>query len=216
MTHKYTWLGFSQSYLQTSSHLCGEMMKNSKKIQSFFLPSLYNLKHGIECYLKTVDVILEKELSKDLKKHNIHELFQSLEKKIKSKKTYIELRLKEMKESSSPPTPGINIHIALDALDNLDQTLSDAKKLINKYYSCAVIKDKIETSFTIEDPNNTAFRYPTADMRIQLDHGSIIKKIEKQDLEEMKRDADNAQEIFNSIGFMLDIAYTEDGDTLPY
>lgn len=88
-SHRDTWIKFSQSYLYLARLACQEILnsKHSKFNKTLpntfgytpldlFIPLIYNIKHGIESYIKTLHIILD--LPYHASSHDIKILFREL------------------------------------------------------------------------------------------------------------------------------------------
>ncbi len=208
------WLQFAQSYLSMARLGCEEMVNNkykedlletgtlwdSYKITTIFIPTLYNIKHGIEVFIKFLKMSLADKLSNKDFIHNISDLFYILEDEIKRHKIADVIK----REYASKPSD-TNLNIAVKDIQNLRKFLDDIKELVIKYYHCSLFRDKIGNDFTIEDVENTAFRYPDNEMKINVEYLTVIERISKSEIEEMKNDVDKLMENFNSLGFIFTI-----------
>ena len=170
---KYDWVKFSQSYLCLARLGCQELLGEKYNITGFiskhdlkygipdlFVPILFDIKHGIEIFIKTLKIILADQLYKNEKMHNISELFVVLKEQMMKHKI-VELIKKEYSENPND----INLQLVSKDVDRLATFLENLEKLIYRYYHCAVIKEKISDDFIIEDIDNSAFRYPENNLK---------------------------------------------------
>lgn len=216
-----SWLYFSRSYLFLAKLGCKELLdpiRNRNEIygdkdffkmlyqkHDLFISTLYNVKHGIEIFIKTLKFILSGKLDEKHRIHNISYLFEILENEINSLRGEIERVIKERLKDDLDDHEKINLQEAEKSLNNLPGSLGTIKKLIDKYYRCDVIKDKIGNDFIIEDIDNTAFRYPENNLKIKLDYEKILSRILKKDIEIIFKDIVDLKDNFNTLGFILDI-----------
>ena len=88
--NKDAWLYFSQSYLQIAKLACQELIESKHNkhddnifweyhIEDLIIPIIYNAKHGIEIFIKTINLIIDNKYDEG---HNIHKLFDGLKQKI--------------------------------------------------------------------------------------------------------------------------------------
>ncbi len=207
---KYEWLHFSQSYLFLARLGCQEILGekyeqypkffSESRILHFFVPILFDIKHGIEIFIKTLKIVLADELNRDEKAHNVSELFLILKKQI-SKHKIAEL----IKRKHSENSEDIILKIANKNIDKLSIIIDDLERLIYKYYRCEIIKEKINDDFIIEDINNCAFRYPENNLKIIINYDKVLLKIDKKDIEQILKDIDELLKNLNSLGFILDV-----------
>jgi len=214
-----SWLNFSRSYLLLAKLGCKELLdsernKNEKLkdkeffkmfyyTEDLFIAILYNIKHGIEIFIKTLKLILSEKIEKS---HDIFYLFEVLEKEIKLHKEKIKSTIiKELNKSNLSDHDKVNLDEVKRNLDNLPTFLKKTKELVDKYYHCDVVKKKIKNDFIIEDIDNTVFRYPENNLKVRLDYQKILSRINKDDIKNIFQDIIDLLENFNNLGFILDI-----------
>lgn len=207
----YDWVQFSQNYLYIARLGCQEIL-NSKhsKIDSrskysyhasdLFIPIFFNIKHGIEIFIKTLKFILAEKLSKNDKKHNVSELFDLLKDEIKKHKI-----VEVIKEEREKNPNSANLEVAYNNKVKIPEFLDNLEKLILRYYHCEVLKCKLDANFTIEDLDNTAFRYPENNLKININYDEVLKKITDEDVEDILNDVNVLLKNFNELGFVLTI-----------
>lgn len=220
---KFDWLKFAQSYLIIALLACDEMIENKYKeqfpdsedevvkkyglktklidkytIHVLFLPSIYNAKHGIEVFIKTLKKIVG--VDKIPKDHNVVELFEKLKGLVKE--GHLQLIIAEAKTKNPSDS---NLPAASGDLKNIKKYIANLEKLVLKYQRCDFLKEKISSDFEIEDGDNTAFRYPENNLKIQLDYEKMLFRITKKDVEEIKKDIEALWENFNGLGYILEI-----------
>lgn len=220
---KFDWLKFAQSYLIIALLACDEMIENKYKeqfpnpkneivkkyglkpklidkyqIHVLFLPALYNTKHGIEVFIKTLKKILG--VDKVPKDHNAVELFERLKRLVNE--GHIQKVLVDAKKANSSDA---NLPAAEGDFKNIKKYIENLETLIVKYQRCDFLGVKIESDFEIEDEDNTAFRYPENSLKIQIDYEKVLLRLTKKDIEEIKKDVEALWENFNSLGYILEI-----------
>lgn len=200
--HKYDWLSFAQNFLFISKISCEKMLEKDCYIIPLFLPTLYNIKHGIEVFIKSAMVLItECELGKEDRKHSAVELFERL-------KIIINYELiKKVIEDAHKKNPDDNDfkNASKDFLPGLPQRIESLDKLVAKYQNCEIIKDKIGNYFEIDDEDNTAFRYPENNLKIKLNYDMILINIKTNDVVELLDDVKNICNNFNSLGYVLNV-----------
>lgn len=208
------WITFAQNYLKMAKLGCLQMLNNTFKDKldvdyshfskrDLFIPTLYNVRHGIEVFIKTLKFTLAEKLSKDEYRHNIHFLFDRLVEEIKKHK------IEEVIENKLKSDPNnTNLNIAKEDLKKLPKLKSEINKLVVKYYYCDFITTKIGAAFRLEDGENTLFRYPEDDYQIKINYNKVISKIDEKDVKEILEDVARLQDGFNTMGFIF-YAYKE-------
>ncbi|MBU1164571.1 hypothetical protein KKA15_03345 [Patescibacteria group bacterium] len=212
----YNWVQFSQSYLHQARLSCEAVLskklgiairygensikERKYKARDIFIPTLFNIKHGIESFIKTLKIILAEKLNKKDLKHNISELFELLKIEIKKHKI-VEVIRKEYQDNPE----SINLEIAYNNKLKIDDILKSLEKLILKYYHCEILMNKLGGSYIIEDISNTAFRYPDNNLKININYDDVLDKVSDDDLLEMLADVNNLLDNFNNLGFVLEV-----------
>lgn len=211
----YNWLIFSQSYLYLSRLGCQEILEQKYSKYKFlinvpikyrapdlFIPIFYNIKHGIESFIKTIKIILTDKLDKKDFKHNISELFETVKSEITKNRAKIEKVIKEKRKQDSE---NVNLELAEKDLSDLSALINNLEELVYKYYYCDVLKNKIGSNFFVEDINNTTFRFPDNNLQIKIDYGNMLSNIDNKDIEEILDDIEKLADNFNRLGFLLNI-----------
>lgn len=220
---KFDWLKFAQSYLAIALLACDEMIENKYKqpfpdpdeeivkkyglkpklidkykIHVLYLPALYNTKHGIEVFIKTLKKILGTD--KVPKDHNAVESFEKL------KGLVNEGHIQNVIEDAETKNPSdSNLPVAKEDLKNIQKYIANIEKLVTKYQRCDFLKEKIDSDFEIEDGDNTAFRYPENSLKIQINYEKILLRITKKDVEAIRKDIEVLWKNFNGLGYILEI-----------
>jgi len=191
---KDEWLIFSNNYLSLAELACREMLEHKYNkfddnrsdpafnTPDLFISTIYNIKHSAEIFIKNLRIILKGKLEN--KGHNTKELFKLLKKEINLNhiKKVIEKEFlnKEVKDQY--------LSAAYRETDFSETWLRSIEALIFKYQHCKFLKDKILDNYSIEDEDNTAFRYPENNLVIKLDYEKIISRINKDDTREILND----------------------------
>jgi hypothetical protein len=209
----YDWLHFAHSYLCMATLGCEEMMSHKYEEEGhssvykyknnfIFIPTLYNVKHGIEVFTKFLRVTFSEKLRKNDTHHDVHELFKVVkEDLLKNEKKISEV----INDELSKRPRDVNLQMAKRDLQNFQTYLNDLEKLVWKYYSCQIIDEQIRTRFTIEDVSNTLFRYPENNVSIKIDYEDMFSSISETKAREIYDDTMKLIDAFNGLGFILDI-----------
>lgn len=190
---KENWEVFFLGYLSMARLGCEEMLKKESDydIEDLYISTIYNFKHAIEIFLKTMVVILEeRKLIKQEENHDQLEIFKGFIKIIIKNKKDIIKTIKEIKENDD------FWNMIRTSAVGIDDCTNTVLELIKKYQTMSFLKEKIEQDYSIEDGVNDVFRYPQNKMKIDLNYKNIIKKIEKKDLLELRLDIGEANMAF--------------------
>jgi len=190
---KEDWELFFLGYLSMAELGCKEMLKEESdyNIEDLYISTIYNFKHAIEIFLKTMVVILEeRKLIKQEEKHDQLDVFKGLIQTInKNKKDIIDIigKVEEGDEIWEM------IKFETGKMDNLTNKVLE---LIKKYQTMSFLKEKIGQDYSIEDSVNDVFRYPQNKMKIDLNYKDIIKRIDKKDITMLYIDVISASNVF--------------------
>jgi len=223
MSKKYKWLDFSHSYFSFAQLGCEELIEHKytwswsdiskdppilgsqKKFPTYtkehlLIPVLYNIKHGIEIYTKTLMKILDIDSPKE---HDSKKLFNQI-KIVISKGGIKSLFERAYKDNSADS----NLELALKEVNDILSHRVAVEHFIMKYQRLEILKGKLDENYVIDDDQNTAFRYPENRLKLVLDYNAILSRITDDDLEELLNDVKSIWSNFNSLGFILAI-YSE-------
>lgn len=200
---KDDWARFAIGYLQLAELACLEITekkytddKSKFRIEEIYIPALFNLKHGIEIFLKTfiIEFLNKEYLDQSDYSHNIEEIFSKFRQNIKEER--LESAIKKFRKENP------------DAKDSLrDKNIfNELEKIVKKYHNLNPLKEKIGTDYLIRDTENTALKYPTNNLNICIDYGKVSKKFTEQDALESLLDSITLQTIFWNLYTLL---YTE-------
>ena len=203
--NKNNWLYFSQSYLQIAKLACQELIhpKHNKRsdVKSFWqyhteeliIPIFYNIKHGIEIFIKTLILIIDNKNNPDKPDaiHDIYKLFNGLKQKFKK------LKLK--------PCVLEKDQITQKMIDNFPEDIDKIEKLIQEFYKVELLKSKIGNDFTIYDIQNDIFRYPNNKALIEVNWEETLPRFKKEEIEELKNNIKKLYNLFNSAGYIITI-----------
>ena len=204
---QYSWLNFAQSFLGLAITGCDRIIidqdrdtsclfsgkTEDKKIlpKDIFTPIVFNIKHGIEVFIKTLLVIKFNHHNKKYNIHNVEKLFKEL--------------IQNVSQEIKPIKFGGD-EITQDNIDKIPSKLEEIRKYIFKYYLCNFI-NKGKKIINICDYENDVFRYPDNKSYLRVDD----KLIDIDIINELKNDAIHIHDLFNELGyiFLVDKDYND-------
>ena len=190
---KEDWELFFLGYLSMAKLGCDEMLKENSdyNIEDLYISTIYNFKHSIEIFLKTMIVVLEeRKIVKQEEKHDQLDVFKGFIQIITKNKRDIINTIDKVKENDEIWEM---IKFETGKMDNLTNKVLE---LIKKYQTMSFLKEKIGQDYSIEDSVNDVFRYPQNKMKIDLNYEDIIKRIDKKDITSLYIDVINASNVF--------------------
>ncbi len=177
------WSKFAIGYLSIAELALSEIIEKKHNseffdISNIYIPALFNLKHGIEVMLKnfTIEFLNKEALDGSDYSHDIEEIFLRLQGEVK------EERLKPAIENYEKENPSDKGSFSGKSI------FQELKRIIKKYQSIEVIKKYISTDFDILDCDNTALKYPTNSLTIQLNYEKICSRVTLDDVKESLAD----------------------------
>lgn len=212
ITNRNDWAQFTLGYLHLARLACLEIKgkKYTESIKegddefgtkSIYIPALFNLKHGIEIFLKTFSIeFLNKEsIDQSDYSHDIENIFSKLKDNIGEK------RLRGAIEKYEKENPkNRELLSAKSIFDKLED-------LVKKYQNLDFLKEKIGTDYIIRDTDNTAFKYPANNLSILIDYEKVSTKFHIIDAEKLEIDIVILEKIFWQLYVLL---YIERNDKL--
>lgn len=197
---RYDWAIFAQSYFLISRLACQEILtkrdtkhsKNSKldtpyQPADLYVSILFNIKHGIEVFIKTLSVFAYGEYEES---HDIKMLFSNAKNKISK------LKLK-------PRQKGFYDDISQDDIDASLKDLEEIEKLVIYFFELDFLKQKLNNNFVINDTLNDVLRYPNNKASIRIDWGTVLSaRVNLSDIEEIIAKLDELYELFNKTGYL--------------
>lgn len=187
------WLNFGNSFLDLALLGCEAMheetfnAKTAHDIKHLYIATIFNIKHGIEVHLKSLQIALEeRDLSNKEFTHDTLKIWRNLAKIIsKESKSIKRFLLNHIKKDKV-----LQEFITEEQLNKgkLDDMLLQAMSMVVDYYFCDFLRGKIDGHYMVMDVKNTAFKYPQNDCQIKLDYGEIIANTTKEDIEKIKKD----------------------------
>lgn len=184
------WNEFLDSFFQIVESAC----ENYKKELNVAI--IYNMKHAIEIFIKTLIRIADDHCKEKIKNHDLNILFNSLIQKLKNNKIQKVIKnLNDTKESLSS--------FSQQEIDEIEKTLNNIKEII-KYYNELEFLNK--ENISLIDINNTAFKYPENKTQIyaKIDYFDFFFTYELN-IEKIKEDIRNLRIHFNSIKTVLQV-----------
>ncbi len=209
-----SWSNFGLSYFKIAELSCDVMKKSADeerdaKILDLYMPTLFNIKHGIEIFLKCFIVILEEnELEKNKQHHRQSEIFKEIIRLVKTKK--IENVIQKASEKNKNRKDWKRCS---ERVQDFDKKLENLESLISRYQTLQFLKSKIANNFSIEDSENTAFKYPQNNLQVHLDYGKILKNITEEDIDDLCKDIRKLQSVLIDF-WMIFYCYIEIKNTL--
>lgn len=184
------WNEFLDSFFQIIESAC----ENYKKELNVAI--VYNMKHAIEIFIKTLIRIADDHSEEKIKNHDLNLLFKSLVQKLKNKK--IQKVIKELNDTEESLAS-----FTQQEIKEIEKTLDKIKQII-QYYNELEFLDK--KSISLVDLNNTAFKYPENKTQIyaKIDYFDFFFTYQL-DIEKIKEDIRNLRIHFNSIKTILQV-----------
>ena len=186
---KDEWLNFTLSFLNiaTSPILNIKGLKNDelrKIIDDYYIAIIFNIKHGIESFIKSLIVLLEeRELEKNRQHHDTVKNFDYILSYFKEKSFEKKFKEEAKKHEGEELYEYVNKNI-----NKLPEMHEKASKLILKYQSLSFLREKISTDYDIEDLDNTAFKYPQNNLKVKLNYAKILSRVTEIDLLQISMD----------------------------
>lgn len=197
---KYDWVIFAQSYFLLARLACQELLSAREKKHSknknldtpyqpadLYVSILFNIKHGIEVFIKALSLFAYGEYRKG---HDIHQLFTEVKQEISKLK--LTLPQKVYYDAATQ-----------DDIDNSSKDLDQIEFLVSYFYNLELLKSKIGRNYKINDAQNDFLRYPENKATDRVDWGTVlIGKISAVDVEQISEKADELYELFNKAGYL--------------
>ena len=197
---KYDWPIFAQSYFLIAKLACQELLSEREKKYSksgkldtpyqpadLYVSILFNIKHGIEVFIKTLSVFAYGEYEEG---HDIKTLFSNAKEKISKLKLV-------------PRQKGFYDDISQDYIDASLKGLEQIEKLILYFFELDFLKQKLGDNFVINDTLNDVLRYPDNKASIRIDWGTILSaRVQISDIKEVLIKLDDLYELFNKTGYL--------------
>lgn len=205
--NKYDWLEFAQSFLLLARLACQELEDTQTKKHSkttrhdqgvdfpysetdLFIPIVFNIKHGIEVFIKTLRIISIGDYEEG---HDLKDLFKDLKQV---------LPLSKIKQTKD----GRGNEITQEDIDNMPGNIAELEGLTLKYYHCEFIR-RGKKLVNIYDKTNDIFRYPNNKAEVKIDLGLVDESI----IRSVHEDIDKMYRLFNDLGYLLEIHRTNRG-----
>ena len=165
-----SWYIFVLSFLVNAKNGC-DFLINSKKLDgnSYLIISvIFNLKHGLELFCKAFTRFINIKIDKSDHGHDVRMLFQTLKEKLNSNQKY--------KES-------------------LSKEVNELERIVEKYNEMNFLRSYLKENFSLFDKENEFFKYAEHSVEIKVDYSSLINKISKLDIREIKNDIESVIKI---------------------
>ncbi|MFA6198315.1 MAG: hypothetical protein WC734_04165 [Patescibacteria group bacterium] len=170
-------------------------------MQKIYISIIYNIKHGIEVFIKTVCVQFNVDYPKDGKGHDIKKALNTLYDKSKKDKQKISEWLENEDITKNSP---LLATVKDRFFKNWTNNFSDIERLVNKYYYCEFIKAQMLTDYTIQDESNTGFRYPENNLLIKPDYQKIVDRVTALDIKGIDSDIVDLFKNFEIVSFVIE------------
>lgn len=185
------WLYYAGSFFLTAQLACQEILDpkgHIKSINSRFhfnyseqdlgWAIMFNLKHGIELYIKTLRILINLPTQNS---HDIKKLFDEFE--------------KEMNKMSFQACKINGDEIKKEDIQEIPAKISKIKNLINKYYTLKIL------NYNIEDKMNDACRFPDNKVNLDIEPDNFTDEI----LKEILTDIGDFKKLLGELGYLLRI-----------
>jgi len=192
---KYDWAIFAQSYFLLSKLACQELLserenkyrksnehKDLYQPKDLYISILFNIKHGIEVFIKTLSIFAYGEYEEG---HDTKILFDNVKDKI------LKLKLKPREE-------GFYNDVFQEDIDASLKDLEQIKRLILYFFELEFLKKKLNGDFVINDTFNDVLRYPVNKAFIRIDWATILTgRVYNDDIKEIFEKLNELDELFN-------------------
>ncbi len=193
-------LYYAQAYLQLAKLGCQELLdphhnkteevpdwKMSYTVQ-ILGPIIYNTKHGIECFLKVLQLIAGQDYDTI---HHLHKLFAEVRKILEGRKWQ--------------PVNDKGDEISQEDIDNMPNVLQEIEDLVDYFYKNKIVAEKLGIA-EIPDPKNELLRYPEMQNGTTFDYGTFLSNWTPEDTKELKRKIGRLEANLNDIGYFLAVS----------
>lgn len=182
------WNLFFSSFLDAAVIIFEEVEKNGNK--SLLVVAFYNIKHGIEVFLKAIKIDYEGLLDKKDNTHNLGEIVDSyflrLEKDISDNKDGLRLLIKENSDIDSDGKKDL-----MSFVENPSKEMAGLREKILMFYRLDFVKNKIaKEDFFVQDVDNTFFRYPKNNLEIIVkDYRKLVESFTREEILRIKSES---------------------------
>ena len=192
---KYDWAIFASSYFLIAKLACQELLSEREKKHSMsgnlntpyqpkdlYVSILFNIKHGIEVFVKTLSVFAYGKYEKG---HDIKLLFKDAEEKIS-------------KLNPKPRQKGFYDDISQEDINASLRDLKQIEELVLYFFELGFLIQKLSNNFIINDTLNDFLRYPDSKASIRIDWGTVLSyRVQTPDIREMLTKLDDLYDLFN-------------------
>ncbi len=197
---KYDWTIFAQSYFLIARLACQELLSEKKERHSksrklnipyqpadLYVSILFNIKHGIEVFVKTLSVFSCGEYEEG---HDIKNLFSNARGKIS-------------KLNLAPRQKGFYDDISQDDINASIKDLEKIEEPVLYFFELDFLKQKLGSNFIINDTLNDVLRYPDSKASIRIDWGTVLSyRVQASDIQEILTKLDDLYDLFNKTGYL--------------
>ncbi|NOS68077.1 MAG: hypothetical protein HOO67_07015 [Candidatus Peribacteraceae bacterium] len=201
------WIRPAKGYLEAMKLCCQELLDPKRNrlendptapkgwemgyyIENLISPIIYNIKHGIEVFLKG---ILFRFGTPNEKSHDLRELFASV------KKIVLETDWQPIDMESGQKV------IDQAEIDRVKtEVLNKLEPLIEYFYNNRILSEKLGMK-DLPDPKNELFRYPNMRGDAPFDHIGFVNKLTEGDIKTIWEKIDEILRHLNDIGYLISV-----------
>ena len=196
----YDWVVFAQSYLYIARLACQELLNTETKHSKakrmivpyssgdLFVPILFNVKHGIEVFIKAISLFAYGEYREG---HDIHELF-------------VEIKQRIAKLKLTPTEQKYYDSVSKQDIEKLPADFDRIEALVRYFYNLDLLKPLIGNDYKIRDSVNDVLRYPDSKAAVQIDWSTILDgRVTNTAIEEILEKTEDLSELLNKVGYIF-------------
>jgi len=134
--------------------------------------------------------------------HDTERLFKELKQKI----NIGEIQQKAVNFCKNEPSDKFSVFIRENS-DALPVFFKRLEGLVDKYSHLYFFKEYILNDFKLDDFENTAFKYPTNSINVDLDYLAILSRIDEKHIREILTDIELLKKINFSLCFIIRLTH---------
>jgi len=193
-------LYYAQAYLQLAKLGCQELLdphhNRTEEVPNWKMsyivqlagPIIYNTKHGIECFLKMLQLIAGQDYDTI---HHLHKLFAEVRKIFEGRKWQ--------------PLDDKGDTIDQEEIDRMPTVLQEIEDAVDYFYKNKIVDEKLGTG-EIPDPKNELFRYPKMQSGTTFDYTAFLGKLTNDDIKELRAKIGKLYGNLNDMGYFLAVS----------
>ncbi len=201
------WIRPAKGYLEAMKLCCQELLDPKRNrleddpsapegwemgyyVENLISPIIYNIKHGIEVFLKG---ILFRFGAPNEKTHDLRSLFNEI------KRIVLDTPWQPINMESGQTV------IDLREIDRIKtEVLAKLEPLIEYFYNNRILTEKLGMK-DMPDPKNELFRYPNMRGDAPFDHVEFTKRITEDDIRSLWTKIDEVLRHLNDIGYLISV-----------